>query len=422
MESSKNLTRLKSEMDQATPKIKSESDVKIKIEESDPPIDIPLVQAEQKAPASRVIIDPTGDLFLRMWNEELRVSSKILSHASTKFREMLSSTQAGSTVHKIGGHIYATISVPPDETASMRDMCNLLHLNWDDVTPRIGPGNLWRVVKIANRYDCIKAIKPWASLMVSKLVVSPQIKGGSHMTRLLYPAYALDLADEFHQITRNLIHASEPLYPAFHGTAEWDFGNGVPELLPSSLLGKSINPDHMLVNFSNPVIVTITIRQQELKRSILEAVEALIQEPLNGKRLGSTRDHIPRDMVARGRHQDSYLSHHPSALSECDCIKVALIVWELNNRGLWPLSRLQRDLSAESIVKKLQDFAIVRGSEANPSCATCQIDIERRISRIVQDADARASKGICLDCAKAPHGTQKAGCRVKHDGFLGIYK
>ena len=91
-----------------------------------------------------------------------------------------------------------------------------------------------------------------------------------------------------------------------------------------------------------------------------------MSEPLNGKWIGSHRDDVPRDMVARGWHQESYLSHHRSAVSECDCIKIALIMFELNNRGLWPLSRIQRDLSATSMLKKLRNFKIAKGLRERP--------------------------------------------------------
>ena len=232
---------VKTEADQTFLKIKTEVDEQVKVDDPTSPVNTLLIQAEQWTPAKRkrVALDPTGDAFFRIGSKEFRVSTKVLSLASTAFDRMFKTvSHDGVIIHKVGPYFFATILVLPDEIASMRDLLSLLYQNWDAVTPRMKVKELWRVIKVAERFACVETIKPWALPIFLSHLASSSAANSDHMTRLLYPAFALDHVPGFYTITRNLIRGNYPPYPAFYGTSVEDFGEGVPDLLPSGLLRK----------------------------------------------------------------------------------------------------------------------------------------------------------------------------------------
>lgn len=111
-----------------------------------------------------IIIDPNGDITLVLGTQKALVNSTCLRLASPVFKAMLSPKYAeGSRLEKTG----ATEIALEDDPPAMLVILNTLHLRNRVVPATMEPTELHAVAMLADKYDMVTAILPWARLWLS---------------------------------------------------------------------------------------------------------------------------------------------------------------------------------------------------------------------------------------------------------------
>jgi hypothetical protein len=176
-----------------------------------------------------VNIDPDGDAVLEIGSTDvkghLRVSSKVLALASPVFAAMFGPQfLEGSILAQSKAPI--TVPLPEDNPDAVTLLVNILHLRTNEVPTNPSLKTLEEFAVLCDKYDCSRAIRPWSMLW---LQAYESHAGEKDYDVLLVIAYALDLPQSFHKISRGIIIKRQGPLTNFPPA----------ELLPEAVLGKA---------------------------------------------------------------------------------------------------------------------------------------------------------------------------------------
>lgn len=188
----------------------------------------------------RVVIDPEGDVVLRLAEAELQVSSKALSLGSKVFRALFSPRfSEGVALSRGQGR---PIELDDDDTEAMTTMCQVLHHAYRKINRDVSAEALADLARVADKYDCVEAISQYGSCCLSEWL-RPENNGQLVSTppygHLIYPALTFDDAYAFQQITKRVVYDEHRRDDhKAHSIKQFDIPRNVRTLLPDGLLGK----------------------------------------------------------------------------------------------------------------------------------------------------------------------------------------
>jgi hypothetical protein len=178
--------------------------------------------------------DSDGDVVLRYSKPEcdasvsFRVSSKVLRLASPVFVRMLSPTfkEGRALLHEDR----VVIELKDDDPSLMELILNILHHQADIGEHLVDAEKLARLAIHCDKYDCTKALSPWAAVWFTKLEESKSLR----------PLYGFQLLaaclfndpGNFLKVSKAAMSALEPSCPA-----QWP-QEDILALLPESLSSK----------------------------------------------------------------------------------------------------------------------------------------------------------------------------------------
>ena len=156
----------------------------------------------QKESSTVVDIDPEGDVYLVFPKKELRVSSKVLSVASTVFKALLG--PKFSEGQALSSQLPGRVALPDDDTEAMEAICNVLHHRYYFSIPDPKARFMVEVAVASDKYDCTKAVSQWASAQLRgpiRIAASSPDQG-----QLLVASYTLHDREGFMEMTKYLCY------------------------------------------------------------------------------------------------------------------------------------------------------------------------------------------------------------------------
>jgi len=140
----------------------------------------------------------------------------------------------------------------------------------------------------------------------------------------------------------------------------------------------------------------IDAREQLIKGEILEKIEKLIKNAT--------------DVLVERMHQRRYVNEtikleSPNPRRLCNCSYISMLVKNLSNFGLWPISNAMMNLSLLGICHALTKPALLQaipvlftnGMYEAELCPACKRGFQSQL-RIILERTWLSYKGLCLDC------------------------
>jgi len=165
---------------------------------------------QDKTTGTQVDVDPRGDVFLEMGGPNgmtrLRVSSKVLSLASTVFDTMFTSSFLESLQHR-GSDGQSYIPLPEDDKDAMLTICEALHYRSPELMDGLGIDCVVQIGALVDKYDLARAVRPWGALWLRARAREAPVKD---LGELLSTAYQLEDEEAFSEISfRMICHRQE---------------------------------------------------------------------------------------------------------------------------------------------------------------------------------------------------------------------
>ena len=352
-------------------------------------------------------LDHQGDVILRADRKDFLCSSKVLSIASPVFRVMFGSLF--SEASKVSQSRPGKISLTDDEPEALSTLLSIFHHRLDRL-PAItcaGPidesesrhlsimaGNL---TQLADKYDTMQAITPWASTLVTLLAESKSIFVGD----VLYAAWKLGAPEAFEKLTKRLVLA--PGDPKLYSGAFSTESSIGPTSLPEGLHGECWS-HYCPVPADDLVKDALAKKGTYAKREFYEEVEKRCwllalgvpggpEWPNHKGGCECCEDFAMDDPIACG----SAFSH--------------IISW-LYSHDVLPVSVGLKRTSVATALDTLKDC-----HHGPMDCSECSDQAIKDLQRVEQKW--RALRGFCLDCVKS-NDKVASGCKIQHEGFLGL--
>ncbi len=154
------------------------------------------------AKSPTMIIDPEGDVVLEFRDEQLLVSSKVLSLVSPVFAAMFKPQfKEGIQFHLAAGEPL-TVPLPEDDAKAFILLCKVVHHRSDEIPAEPDISCLENLACICDKYHCTRAIVNSCVLWLQKLIKVAPPEG---LNRLLLVAYILDLPEFFSTISWEIL-------------------------------------------------------------------------------------------------------------------------------------------------------------------------------------------------------------------------
>lgn len=128
----------------------------------------------------------------------LGVSRYALSMASPMFRDAFTTAGYGAKMENGASHHNTVLSVPDDNGDAMYILTNILHFRNDRLPTRIHPDMLCKLANLAQKYQCVVAVRPATLQWFDRLYAS---HNPGDMWRIIEAAYLLDEATFFARFT-----------------------------------------------------------------------------------------------------------------------------------------------------------------------------------------------------------------------------
>ncbi|KAF6821716.1 nuclear pore protein-like protein [Colletotrichum musicola] len=134
-----------------------------------PPIETNATPAAATSPIEDVRIDPDGDLILRAGSElqdpakSFLVCSSALRRSSAVWKTML----FGPFKESKPASGAWEVDLPEDNPSGLWILLHIVHANFRMVPRTPTLTELYEVLRLANKYDMISAVKPWAKTWLS---------------------------------------------------------------------------------------------------------------------------------------------------------------------------------------------------------------------------------------------------------------
>jgi hypothetical protein len=187
-----------------------------------------------------VPLDPEGDVILvvndpaRNVGSSFLVSSRVLSLASPVFSKMFGPDFAEGIQVRRGNRPY--INLEENDPEAMELILRILHYQCADISFSMDPKSLAVLAIHCDKYDCIRALRPWAAHWCSRSV---DISAPEDFGYMLLAAYMLRLPS-FCSIATD---AAKQLTPDF--VSVWEEHETLG-LLPEAVTGLSALTEHEL--------------------------------------------------------------------------------------------------------------------------------------------------------------------------------
>lgn len=148
--------------------------------------------------------DPEGDVVLRYSKLDsdasvsIRVSSKVLRLVSAVFKRMLSPNfKEGQELLQ---HNRVVVELEDDDSSMMCLIMTILHYQADSGEEAIDAEKLARLANHCDKYDCTRAVSPWAATWFTKL--EEQKSPHSQYGFQLLAAYLFNASSQFSKISK----------------------------------------------------------------------------------------------------------------------------------------------------------------------------------------------------------------------------
>ncbi|KAK4493745.1 hypothetical protein PRZ48_014930 [Zasmidium cellare] len=305
--------------------------------------------------------DLGGDVLLEVGGQLLRVSKGLLSFASPYFKALFSPKWSEGAKANAG----EPVRLEGDNMVIGMMLFRILHMQWPfDRAP--GSQQLIRLATMADKYDCIKAIRMPVRWFLSPPHHDPAGLGTSDFVRLTSVAATFDIPEGFRRFTKALIiDATEPITGPF------------PDNLPAEIWGEQ----------------ALTLQ-------------------LGSKRLVSLASELSR-RTCPGTANDPC---DQTSMWLADRVRNAPVV--VMDMEIRPALDIFANIEKQTIAQVLAQAHLVAGlPESAPVCRAHDrtITMTKVEYRRILDDIVRQTEGLCLDCVNGPMpGTWMVHCRIPH--------
>ena len=181
-----------------------------------------------------LVIDPEGDLYMKLDGGSLKVSRKALSLSSPVFLAMLgANSKFRETTDKTLDHDgVQLVSFEDDNFETMTVIARIIHLQSDNVPATMTFKQLYQVAVICDKYDLKRCLGPWTNIWATPYLDCYSRQGYEEW---LFMSIVFRYDGLFKEVTRHLIINSEiSEQGALATTTGFDLSEGIS----STILGK----------------------------------------------------------------------------------------------------------------------------------------------------------------------------------------
>ncbi|EFQ36412.1 uncharacterized protein GLRG_11540 [Colletotrichum graminicola M1.001] len=174
--------------------------------------------------SEEVQVDPDGDLVLRAGQQtglperSFRVCANALRRSSQVWKKMLFGP------FKESKPAFGTwlVHLPDDDPDALEIVLNIIHANFPLVPATPGLAELYEIFQMANKYDMVPALKPWANAWLDVAESCAAVTDGESMAALTYVAWELGQVELHRKMMKELL-----LYSSIDGDGRMVTADGV---------------------------------------------------------------------------------------------------------------------------------------------------------------------------------------------------
>ncbi|KAK2040183.1 hypothetical protein LZ31DRAFT_587318 [Colletotrichum somersetense] len=165
--------------------------------------------ASEEGEEEEVRVDPDGDLVLRAGQQtglperSFRVCANALRRSSQVWKKMLFGP------FKESKPAFGTwlVHLPDDDPDALEIVLNIIHANFPLVPAEPGLAELYEIFQMANKYDMVPALKPWANawLDVAEGCAATAATDGESIAALTYVAWELGQVELHRKMMKELL-------------------------------------------------------------------------------------------------------------------------------------------------------------------------------------------------------------------------
>ena len=181
-----------------------------------------------------LVIDPEGDLYMKLDTGSLKVSRKTLSLSSPVFLAMFgASSKFKETTDKTLDHEGVQIVTFDDDNFEiMAIIANIMHLRSDVVPNTLTFKQLYQIAVLCDKYDLKRCLGPWTSIWATPYLDCYSRLGYEEW---LFMSVVFQYDSVFKEVTRHAIINAEL---SEQGTLVTSAGFDLSEGVPSTILGE----------------------------------------------------------------------------------------------------------------------------------------------------------------------------------------
>ncbi|KAF9876614.1 nuclear pore protein-like protein [Colletotrichum karsti] len=165
------------------------------------------IKAVVTSPDEEVQVDPDGDLILRAGSQtgeaerSFRVCASALRRSSQVWKKML----FGPFKESKPAFGVWEVSLPEDNPVALGILLHIVHANFPLVPHKPNLKELYEVFRLANKYDMIMALKPWAAAWLEVAESFSETTDGKEMATLAYIAWELGQIELQRKMMKELV-------------------------------------------------------------------------------------------------------------------------------------------------------------------------------------------------------------------------
>jgi hypothetical protein len=207
-----------------------------------------------------VTIDPEGDIAIELSRGEdkvqLRVSSKVLSLASSVFARMFKSKfREGQSLSNANSTGLVVIPLTDEDEDAFTLLCNILHFRMSVIAQTPSLSCLLNLATICDKWDFTEAITPITEQWLRDTDLSEEASSET-LHKLLLVAYVLDAPVAFSKISWEVVVRHVGPFTNLPAIIDHD-------LIPNGLLGKIRGSMRYLRIFSERLIMLSRTQSEE---------------------------------------------------------------------------------------------------------------------------------------------------------------
>lgn len=191
------------------------------------------IDGTRTGPAT-LVIDPEGDLYMKLDDGSLKVSRKALSLSSPVFLAMLGANSKfkEATDRTLDHSGVQVVSFEDDNFETMTIIARIIHLQSDKVPATITFKQLYQVAVMCDKYDLKRCLGPWTNIWATPYLDCYKRQGYEEW---LFMSIVFQYDDLFKEVTRHLVINTEI---SEQGTLVTITGFDLSEGVSSTVLGE----------------------------------------------------------------------------------------------------------------------------------------------------------------------------------------